>query len=125
MSFTVEQAKRWAEDNSVELDSNRLTCDDESVQMFNSCMPDKSKQLWDSGCWLGERLRAAGAKDDQVRQIQMAQGQRAFCGDAWQAAVDYANEFTATGDTVEKGGVALAVKRHAELFGNNAQENHE
>jgi hypothetical protein len=50
-----------------------------------------------------------------VRDIQMAVGQRAFGGDAWQAAVDYANEFAATGDTAEKGGLELAVKINREM----------
>ena len=47
----------------------------------------------------------------------MAQGQRSFGGDPWQAAVDYANEFIENGDTEEKGGVELALKRNDELFG--------
>lgn len=117
MLKTVKDAKQWAEENAAQLDSDRLNSDDKYVQMFNRTMPTKSKELWDSGCWLAEQLRACGADDEQVSAIQMAQGQRAFGGDAWQAAVDYANEFEATGDTVEKGGAALAHKRHRELFG--------
>ena len=117
MPKTVDDAKRWASENKVDLDAARLSTEDETIQMFNRMMPDKSKELWDSGTWLAKQLRTAGATDEQVNSIQMAQGQRAFGGNAWQAAVDYANEFEATGDTEEKGGLALAQKRHAELFG--------
>ena len=112
---TIEDAKQWARDNAAELDAARLSNTDESVKMFNSIMPDISKKLWDSGSWLAHELESHGATDEQVSSIQTAQGQRAFCGDAWQAAVDYANEFTATGDTEEKGGAKLAKKCHEEL----------
>ena len=112
---TIDDAKQWAEDNSHELDADRLSCKDESVRMFNQIMPEKSKELWNSGCWLANELESHGATADQIGSIQMAQGQRAFGGDAWQAAVDYVNEFAATGDTEEKGGPELAQKRHAEI----------
>lgn len=115
--FTVEDAKSWASERCSELDADRLAHEDQMVQMMNRMMPEKSKSLWDSGCWLAEKLREHGATDKQVSSIQMAQGQRAFCGDAWQAAVDYANEFAANGDTEEKGGAELAAKRHREIFG--------
>lgn len=114
---TIEDAKQWAADYATELDQIRLSCDDKTVQMFNRVMPEKSKDLWDSGSWLGEQLRALGATDEQVQSIQMAQGQRAFRGDAWQAAVDHVNEFSEQGDTEEKDGLDLAEKRHEELFG--------
>lgn len=114
---TIKDAKQWARDNASELDASRLSCADELVQMFNRIMPDKSQELWDSGCWLAQELEAHGATAEQIRDIQTAQGQRAFGGDGWQAAVDYANEFATTGDTEEKGGLELAEKRHKELFG--------
>lgn len=115
--LTIEDAKTWATERSSELDEARLGCEDQIIQMMNRMMPEKSKSLWDSGCWLAANLREHGATDEQVSSIQMAQGQRAFGGDAWQAAVDYANEFAANGDTEEKGGAELAVKRHREIFG--------
>lgn len=114
---TIEDAKQWALENAVMLHADRLACEDESVRMFNDIMPDLAKKLWDSGAWLAHELVAHGATNDQVSNIQMAQGQRAFGGDAWKAAVDYANEFAATGDTEEKGGCELAEKRNQELFG--------
>ena len=114
--YTINDAKTWATENSESLDADRLSCKDETVQMFNKVMPEVSKLLWDSGCWMAEQLRSHGASKGQVSSIQMAQGQRAFGGDAWQAAVDYANEFAETGDTEEKGGAALAVKRNQELM---------
>lgn len=113
---TVDDAKQWARDNTKELDARRLASPSDDVQMFNRIMPDKSKELWDSGCWLARELESLGATDEEISSIQMAQGQRAFGGNAWQAAVDYVNEFAATGDTVEKGGPELAEKRHKELF---------
>ena len=117
MALTVEEAKRWANDNATALDEDRLAHDDWFIQMLNRAAPEKAKGLWDSGCWLGETLHNAGATDEQISEIQMAHGQRSFGGDEWQAAVAYANEFVATGDTSEKGGLELAEKRHAELFG--------
>jgi hypothetical protein len=115
--LTVEDAKAWASERCSELDADRLGHEDQMVQMMNRMIPEKSKSLWDSGCWLAAKLREHGATDEQVSSIQMAQGQRAFGGDAWQAAVDYANEFAANGDTEEKGGAELAAKRHSEIFG--------
>ncbi len=114
---TINDAKQWAKDNASDLDASRLACADESVQIFNQIMPDKSKELWDSGGWLAQELESHGATVEQIHDIQTATGQRAFGGDAWRAAVDYANEFAATGDTEEKGGPELAEKRHRELFG--------
>ena len=114
--YTIAGAKRWADEHSAELDRNRKASSDADVQMFNRIMPEKSKELWDSGVWLGDRLEEHGATKDQIQSIQMAAGQRAFGGDAWQAAVDYANEFAGTGDTREKGGAELAEKVHAEIF---------
>ena len=120
MPKTIYDAKQWARDNTEELDADRLSSNDDAVQMFNRVMPEKSKELWDSGSWLAGQLRSNGATEEQISSIQMAQGQRAFGGNAWQAAVDYANEFEATGDTQEKGGLNLAEKRHEELFGRPA-----
>jgi hypothetical protein len=114
---TINDAKQWARDNASDLDASRLACADEFAQMLKQIMPDKSKELWDSGCWLAQELESRGATVEQIHDIQMATGQRAFGGDAWRAAVDYANEFAATGDTKEKGGLDLAEKRHKELFG--------
>lgn len=118
-TITVKSAKQWAKGQETELNAGRLACDDESVQMFNRIMPEKSKELWDSGVWLAEQLRSHGATDEQISSIQMAAVQRAFCGDAWQASVDYANEFAEHGDTEEKGGFELDVKRHKELYGSS------
>lgn len=114
--YTVEEAKRWAEENGQRLDKERLECEDPSVLKVAEMMPDRSKSLWDSGEWLSERLFDHGATEEQAASICMAQGQRSFMGDPWQAAVDYANEFATTGDTVEKGGIALAFKVHSELL---------
>ncbi len=119
--LTIEDAKQWAVENAVMLHEGRISCKNESVRMFNSIMPDLSKLLWDSGCWLAHVLESHGATAEQIVDIQGAQGQRAFCGDAWQAAVDYANEFAETGDTEEKWGPELAEKRHKELFGCHAE----
>ncbi len=116
-TYTANGARKWAAEHSADLDRDRKACSDADVQMFNTLMPKVSKTLWDSGIWLAERLAEHGANKDQIQSIQMATGQRAFGGDAWQAAVDYANEFAATGDTKEKGGEELAEKRHAEIFG--------
>ena len=114
---TIQEAKQWAKDNAADLDAARLSSEDETVQMFNNIMPEKSKVLWDSGVWLAHELESHGATADQIYSIQTALGQRAFCGDAWQAAVAYANEFASTGDTEEKGGHELAEKRNREIFG--------
>ena len=110
MKYTVEQAKAWAAENSHELDIARLRCTDGIVQMLNRVDPEKSKQVWDSGCWLAEVLREHGATEEQIREIQFAAGQRSFGGDAWKASVLYANEFAATGGTAEKPGPELAAK---------------
>ena len=115
--YTIEEAQEWANKNNQELDSKRLGHTDKMVQMMNRIMPEKSKSLWDSGCWLGTILQDLGANDEQIGDIQMAHGQRSFGGDSWKAAVDYANEFAECGDTEEKGGAELAEKRHKEIFG--------
>ncbi len=115
--YTIDDAKQWAVENLEELDSDRLSSKDKTVQLFNRLMPALAKVLWDSGCWLAERLREHGATDEEVGSIQMAHGQRSLGGDCWIAAVDYANEYASTGDTEEKGGLALARTRHSELFG--------
>lgn len=117
MTLTIDHAKKWVTDNYDELEQKRINCADPDVQMFNSIAPKLSKTLWDSGCWLAHILRNAGATDQEVQSIQMAHGQRSFGADPWQTAVDYANEYCETGDTVEKGGLELGLKRNAEFFG--------
>jgi len=117
MTLKIEDAKSWVQENYDDLERNRLECPDETVQMINRMIPDKSREMWNAGCWMAEQLREHGANDEQVSSIQMAQGQRSFGGCPWQAAVDYANEFIENGDTEEKGGVELAIKRNNELFG--------
>ncbi len=114
---TIADAKAWAEENAEELDAARLACDDETIQMFNRVSPELSKRIWNTGGWLGHELRRLGATDNEVDEIQFAMGQRAFGGDAWQAAVDYVNEFSKTGTTEETGGLELADKINNELFG--------
>lgn len=115
-TYTIEDAKQWAIENETELNRSRLSCKDSDVQMFNRIAPEKSKELWNSGCWLQDVLLEHGATDKQVKEIQFAAGQRAFGGDAWEVSVDYVNEFISNGDTQEKPGIELAKKRHNELF---------
>lgn len=107
--FTVEQAKAWADERIGQLTEERLSYTDSAVKMINKLMPELSKNLWNSSAWLGEALRQHGATDIQVQDIQMAQGQRSVYNDPWKVAVDYANEFATSGDTVEKGGLELAI----------------
>jgi len=113
---TIESAQQWENENAVRLDAKRLASTDEGVQMLNRILPDKSRQLWNSGCWLAEQLEACGASDDEIRDIQMVQGQHAFGGSAWQAAVDLANEYTETHTTKEHAGAELAEKLFKERF---------
>ncbi|MCH7549651.1 MAG: hypothetical protein IH969_08990 [Candidatus Krumholzibacteriota bacterium] len=118
MHHTIEDAKKWTLKHSEELDKDRLANTNPDVQLMNRIMPPgKMKELWDSGEWLNMTLRAAGATEEQAFDICFAQGQRAFGGCPWNAAVNYANEFEVTGDTEEKGGMELADKRNRELFG--------
>ena len=114
--FSIDDAKKWAAENFEALDADRLSSDDECVRMFNRMMPDLSQALWNSGCWLAEQLESHGASQDEISEIQMAQGQRSFGSDPWRAAVDYVNEFAETGDTKEKGGALLAEKINLELM---------
>ncbi len=115
--FTIEEAKKWANEHSQKLDADRLGNKDETVQMLNRMIPEKSKSLWDSSCWLANKLKEHGATDEQISSIQMAHGQRSFADDSWQVAVYYVNEFSVTGDTKEKGGIELANKINDEIFG--------
>lgn len=117
MLKTITDAKEWADKQSDKLDRDRLECPDPAVQWINKMIPEKSKELWNSGCWLAHVLREHGANDEQVIDIQTAQGQRSLGNDPWKVAVDYANEFIANGDTEEKSGIELAMKINNELFG--------
>ncbi len=114
--LTIEDAKKWASERSEMLDSDRLANQDPLLQMMNKAIPEKSKNLWDSSIWLAMMLDEHGATDDQIESIQMAQGQRSLFGDPWEIAVEYANEFIATGSTKEKGGLELARKINKEIF---------
>jgi hypothetical protein len=114
--LTVEDAKKWALERLIELDKDRLECENKAVQMLNRIIPEKSKNLWDSGCWLESVLLENGASKEQVKDIQFAHGQRSFANDEWKVAVDYANEFIANGETQEKGGFELARKINEEIF---------
>ncbi|RKY70960.1 MAG: hypothetical protein DRQ14_08065 [Candidatus Latescibacterota bacterium] len=115
--FTVVEAMEWADENREELDGARLGSEDSSVKMMNGMMPDKSREMWDAGCWLGERLEELGATEDEAMDLQFALGQRAFAGSAWEAAVRYANEFAERGGTEEHAGPELAETVCKEIFG--------
>lgn len=115
--LTVEDAKKWADERSSELDKERLGWEDPTIQMLNRIIPEKSKNLWNSGCWLESVLLENGASKEQIKDIQFAHGQRSFANDEWKVAVDYANEFIANGETKEKGGFELAKKINEEIFG--------
>lgn len=115
-TYTVEIAKQWARENAAELEASRLACPEKIVQQLNRSMPDLSRELWNSGCWLNERIADHGVPADQVRRIGMAHGQRSFGRDPWEVAVMYANEVAANGDTSEKGGKELADKIMVEMF---------
>lgn len=118
--YTVSEAQRWAAERRQELERDRLETDCSITQRLNRIDAEVSRLLWETGAWLGEMLRAHGASKQQVASICMALGQRSFGRDAamvWAVAVSYANEFAATGDTREKGGLALAETVHKELFG--------
>ena len=114
---TISNAKKWAKENDNDLNSARMKCKDSGAQLLNTIMPEKAKELWDSGSWLSEQLDSLGATDEQIKDIQFAHGQRAFGGDPWKVAVKYVNEFMANGDTKEKPGSELAAKINTELFG--------
>jgi hypothetical protein len=114
--FIVEDAKNWALENSVNLDESRLGHKDPAVVLLNRLIPDKSKELWDAGCWLQKVLREYGVDENRINEIEMALGQRSFAANAWNVAVDYANEFANNGSIKEKGGIELAEKIHNEVF---------
>ena len=90
LQFTVEDSKKWVDERSKELDKDRLECEDPTVQMLNRVIPEKSKNLWNSSCWLESVLLENGASKEQVKSIQFAHGQRSFAGDEWKIAVEYA-----------------------------------
>ena len=115
--YTVDQVKEWTEENNAELDEGRLSCDDADVQIFNRCVPEKSKELWDVGCWLSEQLAELGATEAENHDICFAHGQRSFAGNTIQSAVDYANEFLNNKSVKDKLGIELADEINKEVFG--------
>lgn len=117
VAHTAESAMQWAASRSGQLDKDRNECEDEVVKSLNAMFPKVSKILWDSGSWLREVLGLAGATEEEIVSIQMAQGQRSTISNPWDVAVDYANEYEATGTTLEKGGAELAEKVYQETFG--------
>lgn len=115
--YTVEDVKKWIVENNTELEKDRLNCQDSSVQMLNRILPDKSKMLWDIGCWIEHVLQKNGADKEDISDIQFVFGQRAFGGAGEATAVAYVNEFVKTKEVAEKPGPELAEKIHNEMFG--------
>lgn len=115
--YTVEDVKKWIVENNVELEKDRLNCQDETVKMLNRILPDKSKTLWDIGCWIEDVLEKLGADKEEISDAQFAFGQRAFGGAGEATAVAYVNEFVETKEIAEKPGPELAEKINNEILG--------
>jgi hypothetical protein len=117
MEYTVEQIENWIKENNEELNKDRLACEMPEVQMMNKFAPEKSKDVWDAGCWLSEILESLGATEEENKEICFAMGQRCFLGDANSVAVKFANEYATTGTTKDKPGLRLADEINKEVFG--------
>ena len=114
---TIEDAKQWVAENHKELTKTRLSSTEPTIQMLNRVLPDKSRDLWDSGCWLQNEMRTLGATNEEITDAQFACGQRAFANDPWEIAVRYINEYQESGEIKDKPGAQLGEEINKELFG--------
>lgn len=117
MEYTIEDIENWIKENNNQLDADRLANELPEIKMMNTFMPEKSKQVWDAGCWLSEILVSLGAGETEIAEICFAMGQRCFMGDPNVVAVKFANEYVVTGTTQDKPGCELADQINREIFG--------
>lgn len=103
---TIEEAREWVGAHREELIQNLRDCAE--VPDFMKTTGNRFEEVWCSGCWMNERLREAGATEDEVLSIGFAQGQRSFFGNPYKWAVKYLNEFEQHGEVADQPGEKLA-----------------
>ena len=105
-TYTVEDVKKYVDDNRADLTKNLMECD-EIPEYFK--IPDSTfSNIWDAGSWLGTVLKENGASDEEEKKICFAHGQTCFSRDPFESAVSMANEFLETGTTKNQPGFELA-----------------
>jgi len=68
------------------------------------------EELWQSGCWLKNKLSEHNATEDQVKKICFCHGQRCVYENAFEVAVEYMNEFLENNKIKDEPGLHLAKK---------------
>lgn len=107
MTHTVEECKKWIEDN-------REQALDGLSRNLPSLIKGRVEKIHSGGCWLEKVLKEDGANEQQVHDICFMYGQRCFGGDPYEVAVEYANQFV-EGRITEKPGAELAAKINKEV----------
>ena len=101
-AYTVEEAKTWYEEHKEAV----IESSGDYKDLLRSS--GKMAQAYVAGEWLWEKLREMGADEDVGRNTCFALGQRAFFGDPFPTAVQYANEYAENHAIHDKPGETLA-----------------
>ena len=103
---TLAEAKAWQEAHRAECLKAYVECKEIPDFLRSSHL----EEIWMAGCWLKDRLVAAGMGVEQASKVLFCCGQRSLYNDPWKVAMDYINEFEANGAIDDKPGAKLAAK---------------
>ena len=88
---------------------------DDIMAAYAECMevPDflrgpRLEEVWKTGCWLRAELLELGASEEDCEDIGFCHGQRSLCGDPWESAVMYVNQYARDNAITDKPGLVLA-----------------
>jgi len=70
--YTIEQAKQWVEKYRTECMKSYQECTD--IPSFMRIPGSPLENVWLAGCWLNDKLREAGASEQQISDIGFAHG---------------------------------------------------
>ena len=87
MKYTEAEARKWADDLSSDL-SQAFKGEGLPPMFYMGTF----KQLMNSGYWLQQALRDNNIPDDEIKDLQFIQGQKAFGCNPWLVAVQIVNE---------------------------------
>jgi len=116
LMFTIFDFEKYVNENRKKLQQGFMGCKEIPSFMKQS---GKFETLWNTGCWLKEKLLEMGASDSEADDICFAHGQRCGGGSPPDSAIEYLNEYSKNNKIKDKPGADLAQEIAKKSFNRN------
>lgn len=113
MSYSIEDAKEYVQENMADIMATYENYPDLPAWAKGF---ERTKQMWQAGCWLNAMLEKHGCPAETRFKIGFCHGQRSAFGDCWKWGVIYLNEYVETGSVADQPGNELADQICADHF---------